>query len=90
VERIRLGALMTIDVHGRDVRSDLVENEVRAGTDLDWIGQFGYYWEKEDVDVKMMESVLFFSLLFSLLVFVSCLRTGETWERKKRILEWWA
>jgi dynein heavy chain len=44
LERLTLGALITLDVHSRDTTSKLIDNQIQAITDFDWISQFRYYW----------------------------------------------
>ena len=57
-ERGTLGALIVIDVHARDVITTLIENDVTAMTDFDWVRQLRYYWENDDLYVKMVQASL--------------------------------
>ncbi|GLC56009.1 hypothetical protein PLESTB_001054700 [Pleodorina starrii] len=55
-ERLTLGALITIDVHARDVVAELAEGDVRNTTDFEWVSRLRYYWRDEDVYVDMVQA----------------------------------
>uniref|UniRef100_A0A8D1JV51 Dynein axonemal heavy chain 12 n=1 Tax=Sus scrofa TaxID=9823 RepID=A0A8D1JV51_PIG len=46
--RITLGALVTIDVHARDVVMDMIN------MDFQWLAQLRYYWEYENARVRII------------------------------------
>uniref|UniRef100_A0A8C2TNX8 Dynein axonemal heavy chain 12 n=1 Tax=Coturnix japonica TaxID=93934 RepID=A0A8C2TNX8_COTJA len=46
--RTTLGALVTIDVHARDVLMEMIEN------DFQWLAQLRYYWESGNVRVRII------------------------------------
>ncbi|XP_023247279.1 dynein heavy chain 1, axonemal-like [Copidosoma floridanum] len=44
VERLMLEAIITIEVHARDVLQRLIDDAVRDVNDFNWISQLRYYW----------------------------------------------
>ncbi|KAI9363382.1 dynein heavy chain and region D6 of dynein motor-domain-containing protein [Zopfochytrium polystomum] len=59
IQRATLGALITIDVHNRDIVSGLIAAKVTGLADFEWTKQMRYYWDAEsDVcSVRMSSSV---------------------------------
>lgn len=45
LERLTLGALVTIDVHGKDVIEALLRDQCEDIQEFNWIAQLRYYWE---------------------------------------------
>jgi dynein heavy chain len=52
LQSITLGALITIDVHARDVIIKLCELKIDSITAFEWISQLRYYWEEKNCKVK--------------------------------------
>uniref|UniRef100_A0A803T4Q5 Dynein axonemal heavy chain 12 n=1 Tax=Anolis carolinensis TaxID=28377 RepID=A0A803T4Q5_ANOCA len=54
--RTTLGALVTIDVHARDVVMEMIESgRISHHTgDFQWLAQLRYYWEHENVRVRII------------------------------------
>jgi dynein heavy chain, axonemal len=57
-QRTLLGALLTIDVHARDVTRQLLAKNTKSLTDFDWTKQLRYYWDVplDDVVAKQTNS----------------------------------
>lgn len=53
-----LGALITIDVHARDIITGMIEANVSSLDDFEWTRQLRYYWDEEidDCVVRMSNS----------------------------------
>ena len=58
LERATMGALITVDVHARDVVQNLVSSSVMQVTDFEWVSQLRYYWESEEVSCRMVQASL--------------------------------
>ncbi|KAF3422790.1 hypothetical protein E2986_04661 [Frieseomelitta varia] len=56
--RITLEALVTMDVHSRDVVAELYKERVITATDFKWLAQLRYYWMDEDLWSTMINTSL--------------------------------
>eukprot|EP00736_Rhodelphis_marinus_P009962 Rmarinus@m.13206 len=56
MDRITLGALVTIDVHARDTVTSMIQSKVSTVDDFDWISQLRYYLEDDRLVVRMISA----------------------------------
>jgi len=66
LDRLTLGALVTIDVHGKDVIQSLLDQNCSHIQDFSWIAQLRYYWHndrypKNPLAVKMINAELLYA-----------------------------
>ncbi|XP_073998898.1 dynein heavy chain at 62B isoform X2 [Rhodnius prolixus] len=54
--RVTIEALVVLDIHGRDVVVDFCKNRVTSEKDFQWQCQLRYYWEKENVKVRIINA----------------------------------
>ena len=59
LERCTLEAMIVLDVHAKDViMNDLVKNNVSDASEFNWLAQLRYYWEDNNVNVKIINAEL--------------------------------
>ncbi|KYN44278.1 Dynein heavy chain 7, axonemal [Trachymyrmex septentrionalis] len=56
--RITLEALVTLNVHSKDVLADLYKEKVVKNTDFRWLCQLRYYWLKDNMWAYMINSYI--------------------------------
>lgn len=58
--RMSLVSLITIDVHARDIVTELVRSQVQEATSFEWLKQLRYYWDTEiDNSVVRMSNSMY-------------------------------
>ena len=55
-QRTLMGALITIDVHARDVMRGFVEGGVCSTGSFQWTKQLRYYWDREIDDIRVKQT----------------------------------
>ena len=48
IERRKLVALITMEIHNRDVQDRMIKANTQSVTDFDWLCQLRFYWDKEE------------------------------------------
>lgn len=56
LQRITIKALIVIDVHAKDVVDELIQKGVKSDTDFNWLAQLRYYYEDQDVMVRIINA----------------------------------
>jgi dynein heavy chain len=56
LNRLVLGDLIVIEVHNRDVVKKLLDNNISSDNDFEWISQLRYYWEDNDLRIKIVNA----------------------------------
>eukprot|EP01063_Lacrimia_lanifica_P030854 TRINITY_DN4987_c0_g4_i2.p1 TRINITY_DN4987_c0_g4~~TRINITY_DN4987_c0_g4_i2.p1 ORF type:complete len:4157 (+),score=1788.38 TRINITY_DN4987_c0_g4_i2:76-12546(+) len=56
LQRTNLGALITVEVHTRDIVVDLAEDKVDSVDAFEWVSQLRAYWENNDCYIKQVEA----------------------------------
>nr|XP_012140860.1 PREDICTED: dynein heavy chain 1, axonemal [Megachile rotundata] len=56
VQRLMLEAVITIEVHARDVLYRLLEEKVETVNDFNWISQLRYYWVDDELKVRAVNA----------------------------------
>lgn len=51
-------ALITIEVHARDVIEKLMRVSCTSANDFEWASQLRFYWEKNDCVIKQVDTFI--------------------------------
>ncbi|KAI5057584.1 hypothetical protein GOP47_0027599 [Adiantum capillus-veneris] len=57
IDRNKVTALITIEVHARDVIEKLMRVSCTSSNDFEWASQLRFYWEKNDCVIKQVLSI---------------------------------
>ncbi|CAK9804542.1 Dynein axonemal heavy chain 1 [Anthophora plagiata] len=56
IQRLMLEAVITIEVHARDVTYTLIQEGVSSVNEFDWISQLRYYWVDDNLKVRAVNA----------------------------------
>ena len=56
LQRTMLGALLTIDVHGREVVKSMLSKNVTQASDFEWNRQLRYYWDSDIENILIRQT----------------------------------
>nr|AML30862.1 axonemal inner arm dynein heavy chain 6 [Marsilea vestita] len=60
IDRNKVTALITIEVHARDVIDKLMRVGCSSPNDFEWASQLRFYWEKNDCAIKQVLSIFYY------------------------------
>ena len=60
LERCTFSALVTIDVHARDVVQQMAQDGVSDAKDFKWLAQLRYFWEEDTLKVRMINAEAYY------------------------------
>ena len=55
-KRLSINALLTIDVHNRDILNSMIENRVCKRDEFEWTRQLRYEWDEQTNNCNVMQS----------------------------------
>lgn len=55
-KRLSINALLTIDVHNRDIIVSMIENQIHKKDDFEWTRQLRYEWDEQSNNCNVMQS----------------------------------
>jgi dynein heavy chain len=55
-KRLSVSALLTVDVHNRDIITSLIENKVTSNEDFEWTRKLRYEWDEQSNSCQVMQS----------------------------------
>lgn len=61
LQRCLMSALIVLDVHGRDVIKKLIETNASSINDFQWTKLLRYYWDTEEMHVKVRQTTAVFT-----------------------------
>lgn len=61
IQRLKVTAMVTIEIHARDVTDKLYKTECKDLNSFDWLQQLRFYWEKEENDCIVRQTNTFFN-----------------------------
>lgn len=61
IQRLKVTAMVTVEIHSRDVTDTLYKNGCKDLNGFDWLQQLRFYWDKEENDCIVRQTNTFFN-----------------------------